>query len=99
MADIICTVPDCEAQAVLVLNGQPICRPHCEEFMKHAEVLDVNPREVSRDGSDELRANIAGLLPCVVDAARTRLPVDRESQNALDATEHSVGPVWKARPQ
>src|SRR6185437_9745216 len=43
MADIVCTVPGCDAEAVLVLNGHPICRPHCEEFAKRAEVLDAPP--------------------------------------------------------
>ena len=70
MADIMCTVPDCEAQAVLVLNSHPICRTHCEEFVKHAEVLDVDPHDVSTDVSDELRPNIAGLLPRGVDSAQ-----------------------------
>lgn len=55
MADIVCTVPGCDAEAVLVLNGNPICRPHCEEFVKRAEVLDAPPDGV-------LTQPVAGLL-------------------------------------
>jgi hypothetical protein len=60
MADIVCTVPECDAQAVLVLNGRPICRPHCEEFAKQASILDGSFRDVL-DPADG--ANTPSLLP------------------------------------
>lgn len=63
MADIACTVPNCEVQAVLVLNGRPICRPHCEEFAKQAYVLDGSLRDVLKEPADERRPIIAGQLP------------------------------------
>ena len=63
MADIVCTVPDCDAQAVLVLNGRPICRPHCEEFAKQAYVIDGSLRNVLKGPADEPRPIIAGQLP------------------------------------
>jgi len=62
MADILCTVPQCDAQAVLVLNGRPICRPHCEEFAKQAYVLDMSVRDVLKTPPDELPPTVAGLL-------------------------------------
>lgn len=63
MADIICTVPGCEAQAVLVLNGSPICRLHCEEFAQHASIVDGSFRDVLTAPPDGPRPIIAGLLP------------------------------------
>jgi hypothetical protein len=69
MADIICTVPNCEAQAVLVLNGRPICRPHCEDFAKQASILDGSFRDVLKEPTDGPRPIIAGQLPSGRDLA------------------------------
>lgn len=62
MADIVCTVPDCDAQAVLVLNGHPICRPHCEEFASRAEILQAASRDVAKAPAGEVHT-IGGGLP------------------------------------
>jgi hypothetical protein len=63
MADIICTVPDCDAQAVLVLNGRPVCRPHCEELASQAVILDGSFRDVLKGPTDEPWPMIAGPFP------------------------------------
>lgn len=69
MADIICTVPDCDAQAVLVLNGGPICRPHCEEFAKQAFILDGSLRDVLKAPTHEPWPMIAAPPPSGLDVA------------------------------
>ena len=63
MADVTCTVPECAAQATLVLNGHPICRPHREEFAERAHVLDASMRDVVNERDDEARWGVAGQLP------------------------------------
>ena len=63
MADIVCTVPKCDAQAVLVLNGNPICRAHCEEFVRRAEVIEAPEGEVLTEQAGDPKRSIAGLLP------------------------------------
>ena len=77
-ADIICTVPDCDAQAVLVLNGRPICRPHCEEFAKQASIVDGSFRDVLKAPAEEPWPMIAGPLPAgldvIEDASTSGLP-------------------------
>lgn len=45
---------------MLVLNGRPICRPHCEEFAKQASIIDGSFRDVLKDASDEPWPMIAG---------------------------------------
>ena len=78
MADIICTVPDCDAQAVLVLNGRPICRLHCEEFAKQASIVDGSFHDVLKGPTDERWPMIAGPFPSgpdvVEDAHNPGLP-------------------------
>jgi len=70
--NIICTVPDCDAQAVLVLNGRPICRPHCEEFAKQASIVDGSFRDLLKGPADEPLPMIAGPARVdVVDEANT----------------------------
>lgn len=69
MSDIICTVPDCGAEAVLVLNGRPVCRPHCEEFAKQAVILDGSVRDITTEPAVEPRPIIAGELPSGRDPA------------------------------
>ena len=64
---IICTVPDCDAQAVLVLNGRPICRPHCEEFAKQASIVDGSFRDFLKAPTDEAWPLVAGPLPIGLD--------------------------------
>ena len=63
MADIVCTVPNCDARAVLVLNGNPICRPHCEEFVRRAEVIEAPEGEVLTERAGDLKRSIATLSP------------------------------------
>ena len=46
MAGIACTVPGCEAEAVIVLNNHPVCRTHCEELAGRAEILDIKIQDV-----------------------------------------------------
>lgn len=74
MADIICTVPDCDAEAVLVLNGHPVCRPHCEEFAKQASILDGSVRDVLQEPAEDPRPIIAGQLPSGRDLADADTP-------------------------
>ena len=85
VADIVCTVPDCDAQAVLVLNGRAICRPHCEEFAKQASIVDGSFRDVLKAPTDEAWAMIAGPLPTgqdgVVDAGTSGLPNGSDPTN------------------
>ena len=67
VADISCTVPDCDAQAVLVLNGRPICRPHCEEFAKQASIVDGSFRDFLKAPTDEAWPLVAGPFPTGLD--------------------------------
>jgi hypothetical protein len=67
MADIMCTVPDCAAQAVLVLNGHPICRLHCEQFAKQASILEGSLRDVRPEPVEGPRPIGAAQLPAGLD--------------------------------
>ena len=67
VADIVCTVPDCDAQAVLVLNGRPICRPHGEEFAREASIVDGSFRDFLKAPIGEARVLIEGPGPAGLD--------------------------------
>ena len=78
VADIMCTVPDCDALAVLVLNGRPICRPHCEDFAKQASIVDGSFRDVLKAPAEQPLPMIAGPVPTgpdgVEDVSTSGLP-------------------------
>ncbi len=59
MAHIVCSVPGCRAEAIIVLNNQPVCRSHCEEFAKHALVLGMSVRDVLKQPLTEPARTIA----------------------------------------
>ncbi|HLG73541.1 MAG TPA: hypothetical protein VK009_24245 [Chloroflexota bacterium] len=52
---------------MLVLNGRPICRPHCEEFAQQASIIGGSFRDLLKGPADEPLPMIAGPFPTTVD--------------------------------